>query len=319
MTEEEKKCTQVRQRLMKYMEVNTECTQKAVANGIVKSTTLINQFLKDKYNGNSYAVALAIDNWLNRQENKKWEVVVPTVRTSVLLAIHKASRLCQTTNGMGIVVGYSGSGKTLASKDFAKKNTGVILIETVPGDSPVAVLRKINRAANGDGVGSFSVLMEKTIATLKGTERLITIDEAENLSERSLNVIRRIHDLAEVGVIYVGLHQFGALVNRLGGEYEYIKNRLTIPVKITSITPADAQLILETIIPEVKPLVPLFYSLSLKCARRMVNLAKQCLRVLSLPENVGLELNEDLIRDVHEAMRIDGMGYADVEKEMEYA
>jgi len=304
------KIESIRLRLADYLRDHPEVTQSSVARGIVKSPAVISMFMKNAYKGEVYAVAIAVDNWLNRQEHKRFVAEVPFVMTSVAARVFQAAELCQTTNSMGLLVGRSGVGKTKAAQAFAYQHPEVVLVETFPGDTQAAVVREINKRSGGDGKGNFTTLFESTVQILKGTDRLIIIDESENLPAKTLNVIRRIHDLTGVGVLYVGLFQFGAMVNGLRGDYDYILNRISVPVKLTDPTVDDAKLMLGTIIPECNGLADIFHSLSLGCARKMVAHAQQCLRILSLPENQNFELNESFVRKVWNTIKTEGLGHA---------
>lgn len=61
-------------------------------------------------------------------------------------------------------------------------------------------------------------LLDSIVSKLKGSERLLMIDEAELLSTRSLEFIRRIHDLTGVGVVLAGMPRL--LINLKGKNNE---------------------------------------------------------------------------------------------------
>lgn len=64
------------------------------------------------------------------------------------------------------------------------------------------------------------------VEKLKNSERLIIIDEAELLSYKCLEVIRRIHDMAGVGVVLAGMPRLRANLRGKRGEYKQLYSRV---------------------------------------------------------------------------------------------
>ena len=71
---------------------------------------------------------------------------------------------------------------------------------------------------------------------------LLIVDEAETLTEQSLEYIRRLRDLAEIGVVLIGTERLFPLVRDPRGRFGQISSRVGFwPPVITAITQDDAK------------------------------------------------------------------------------
>ena len=97
---------------------------------------------------------------------------------------------------------------------YAKENTGAIVLETNASYTPKVLLQKLCDKLNLNNRGTLDQLFDAVVTKLANSERVIVIDEAENLSTRSLEFIRRIYDETKVGVALVGTDRL--LINLKG-------------------------------------------------------------------------------------------------------
>ena len=127
---------------------------------------------------------------------------------------------------INLVIGEAGLGKTVTLKQYAKTVDNVILVEVTPTYSPKVMLVELcNRLgivpsrSNHDNEVS---IVEK----LKGSDKLLIIDEAELLAYKSLEIIRRIHDMAKIGVVLAGMPRLRANLHGKNGEYKQLYSRI---------------------------------------------------------------------------------------------
>lgn len=194
--------------------------QKQVANAFGVSVTTVSQYLSGKYQGNCEELDRKVDEMLERQKAKVVEAkynaeFVPT------LAAKRGMEVMQFAHVEGeinVIFGAAGLGKTQMLKEYARKNSSAVLIEVDPSCTPKVLLRKIAEAVGATARGVNNELLDGIVSKLKGSERLLMIDEAELLSTRSLEFIRRIHDLSGVGVVLAGMPRL--LVNLKGKNNE---------------------------------------------------------------------------------------------------
>lgn len=65
--------------------------------------------------------------------------------------------------------------------------------------------------------GTSSEMLDTLIDELADTNRLIIIDEAQHLTERSIDTLRALNDRAGVGLVYAGTSD---ILNRMYGRHE---------------------------------------------------------------------------------------------------
>lgn len=194
--------------------------QKQVAQLLGVSIAVVSLYLKGDYNGNVAEIDRKVDELIERDKAKVVEAkynaeFVPTLAARKGMDI---MRFAHAEGEINVIFGAAGLGKTQMLKQYAKENSSAVLIETDPSCNPKVLLRKIAEAVGANARGVNNELLEGIVAKLKGSERLLMIDEAELLSTRSLEFIRRIHDLAGVGIILAGMPRL--LVNLKGKNNE---------------------------------------------------------------------------------------------------
>lgn len=215
------------QQLKEYME-RTKTQQKEIASKLGVSIAVVSLYLKGKYNGNTEELDLKVEQFLSRQKDKvldkqvSHEFVATFTARQIMAAIQDA----HVEGDMCVVYGASGLGKTQAVKQYAKENSGAILIETNMSFSAKVLLQKLCEKLGINSRGTLDQLFDAVVLKLKGSERVILVDEAENLPTRSLEFLRRIYDATKVGVALVGTPRL--LVNLKGknNELAQLYNRI---------------------------------------------------------------------------------------------
>lgn len=185
----------------------THITQKQLARELGVSNAVLSLFLADSYTGDNKKVAEKIRQYLHIGAVKRaltpdpnyCESLVNTKRVTEYLQMAHAS------NEILLLYGPAGCGKTTALKHYANNNNGVVYIESdATTGTPRAILLTILESIGGQPVGSTTQVMKNILDLLKGTNRLIIIDEAQHLTERSFDTIRAINDKIGIGLVYSG-------------------------------------------------------------------------------------------------------------------
>lgn len=113
--------------------------------------------------------------------------------------------MAHASNEILLLYGPAGCGKTTALKHYAENNNGVTYIEAdATTGTPRAILLTLLESIGGQPIGSTTQVMKSILNTLRGTNRLIIIDEAQHLTERSFDTIRAINDKIGIGLVYSG-------------------------------------------------------------------------------------------------------------------
>ncbi|WP_440162499.1 AAA family ATPase [Actinobacillus pleuropneumoniae] len=194
--------------------------QKQVAQLLGVSVATVSLYLKGEYNGNVADIDRKVDELIERDKAKVVEAKYNTAFVPTLAARRgmEVMAFAHVEGEINVIYGSAGLGKTQMLKEYERQNSSAVLIEVDPSCTPKVLLRKIAEAAGANARGVNNELLDSIVSKLKGSERLLMIDEAELLSTRSLEFIRRIHDLTGVGVVLAGMPRL--LINLKGKNNE---------------------------------------------------------------------------------------------------
>lgn len=213
--------------------------------GYDKSGGALSQWLSGKYPGDNERIADAVRGFLRREKAKtlKPKQEISFVMTSTALDAFDVAETCQIGGEIGVLIGRAGVGKTFFAKEYTRQNTGVILIEADLSYTTRDVFMELHRKCGGNGAPSLSKLKDDVIERLRGSGRLVIVDEAEFLPVRAIDLLRRVHDKAGVGILFVGLPRlFEGLISK-HNDYAYILSRIGVKGVMGSLGLDDVSMI----------------------------------------------------------------------------
>ena len=244
-------------------EVRAAVAQLMQAEGISNSAlareadigvSTVSSFLPAKYAGDNAEQALKLSRWLTSRRARERTnnavrrgpryVVTPTGNAIAAVLEH-----AQFAPDLSVIVGVPGVGKTTTVRQYANRNANVFVLTAEPtGASPRALLEDLGEAVGVAALGSSGQRVSKAIVRkLRGSSGLIVVDEAQHLSSLSLDQLRTIHDLAEVGVALVGNPAIFARLeggtNR--GQFAQLYSRVGMRVSRKGATKADVDALLD--------------------------------------------------------------------------
>jgi DNA transposition AAA+ family ATPase len=123
--------------------------------------------------------------------------------------------------------------------------------------------------------------MAGLIKSLKGSDRVILVDEANWLPKRSFGALRRISDVAEIGVVLVGTAELLPMVQDPEGRFGQISSRIGFwPALAKQISEKDCALLVTSYCAEELPdaVLKAFYGCCEGSARTLKNLLKNTYR-----------------------------------------
>lgn len=223
----------------------TGSTQSAIAKSIGLTASVISHFLKNTYQGDVQAVADRLNEYLNLEDERiAMRIQVSketTLKTRAYQEIHIILREISKECEMGLIVGDAGTGKTTALKAYAKANKTCILVEADHGYTARALFVDLCNTLHLETRGSIHDLLERVVTRLSESGRLIIIDEAEHLPYRALDLIRRIHDKAGVGVALVGMPRLQKNITGDRQHYAQLYSRIGAFRRIGALTDEDIE------------------------------------------------------------------------------
>ncbi|ENU7737890.1 AAA family ATPase [Salmonella enterica] len=262
-------------------------SQGQVARAIGRSVTAMNQYVQGKYNGDIVDMEERIANFIRRVREKQNAlriderfVSTPTARKGleVLAYAHQECEIC-------VLYGAAGLGKTMTLKEYARRDDAVIFIEADPGYTARTLLEELCGRLKQNKNGNIHTLIDLCVEKLKGTGRLLIIDEAELLPYRALEVIRRLHDKAGIGVVMAGMPRLITNLKGKRGEFAQLYSRVALALDMgNSLDREDFDQIAVDLMPEAEDqkIRNALYDQSKGNARRLFKLARGVYRTCDI-------------------------------------
>jgi DNA transposition AAA+ family ATPase len=178
-----------------------------IAGMISRPGATVSQYINKGYRGNLKEVEKDIERLLSREEDLEFVGGAKAfVETEASRMICEVLAYCDMNQKMGVALAPSGSGKTETCKEYKRKHRGTILITSdIVTRSPRTILRRIVQQVGGIGRRtSTSEFLQALIERLKGSKRLIVVDDGHFISFEGIEALRKIHDGASVGICLLG-------------------------------------------------------------------------------------------------------------------
>ena len=151
-------------------------------------------------------------------------------------------------NGMGLITGIAGIGKTAAVKAFAKGCNHVVHLELSPLTAGKqtglkALCERVGEKVNEKG----PKLLETTMRRLwmlrqtehSGGDALVVIDEAQHADIELLEVYRHLWDQLTIGFVLVGNEQLRDKFEKLRKDHPQIRSRIGSYLELDGIDESD--------------------------------------------------------------------------------
>lgn len=196
--------------------------QKTTAKLLGVSVAVVSLYLKGEYTGSVDKIDKKVEEVIGREKIRELvkgynATFVRTKQAKRGLAMIDS---VHAEGEMGVLFGQAGLGKTQILKQYVKENSAAVLIETDPSCTPKVLLRRIAKAVGCSETGTNDALFENIVNKLTGAGMVLLVDEAELLSTRSLEFIRRIQDISKCGVVLAGMPR---LIENLKGRRNELK------------------------------------------------------------------------------------------------
>lgn len=272
--------------LQQLME-NKGYSQAHVAKAIGKSPAVINQVLQGKYNGDVKAINEAIRSFIQKESerDKSRKISTEFVATNMARRAMELIDFAHVECEISVLYGAAGLGKTMVMREYSKRHPNAILIEADPCYGAGVLLEELCKRLGINKRGNIHELSEECVTALKGSGRLIMVDEAELLHYRALEVLRRIHDKAGVGVVLAGMPRL--IINLKGkkGEYAQLYSRVGIALDMGSnLSRTDFDELAVSLLPEAEEasIADALFDNAKGNARRLVKLARGTIRTCTI-------------------------------------
>jgi DNA transposition AAA+ family ATPase len=221
--------------------VNGGVSWKYISNYTKLSVPLLQEFVGGNISAGRdlYEIVKAVESFLKHREFYGSPLnETEIVRTKIFKEIVAVCAYAREDKSIVIIDGPAGSGKSMAVHGLKQQYpVDVLIVSDVVTKSPVSILPLIGRQVPLDALkGSISQQLHRIIDKMYNSQRLIIVDEAHFLSWESLEVLRRINDAAQIGIVLCGQERLYLEMKRQKGPFlwDQISSRLgirhTVPV-----------------------------------------------------------------------------------------
>ncbi|HEY0464568.1 MAG TPA: AAA family ATPase [Polyangiaceae bacterium] len=244
----------VRERVRKIIETVGGYSQSLVSREASLSTTTLSLFLSDTYTGNNQKVAKKLADWLNTRDEQESFDQLPEapawVDTPTSNRVLTALRYARLTNGIVLICGVAGVGKTKAIEQYAVISPNVWHVELSAATGNLrGALEEIASAVGIREIPRGVSAMQRAIATkVRGTKGVLVIDEAQHCTVRTLDEIRWFNDKCGIGVVFAGNERVHTQFSPGGERARYLDrlySRICKKVMVNKATPGDIAAILD--------------------------------------------------------------------------
>lgn len=230
------KVEQVKRWLAEYGKTRAWLSKKAA----VPSGTL-SQILSGKYISSPTKHLDLLLSVLETEAERLKDGTPGYVRGTVHMIMNVVFDRTRKHQNFGVVTGYVGVGKTRCAKEYAASAPLTILVESSPNMTPGVLLTVLLEALNSPVPPGLDRKFREIVRVLGGTNYLLIVDEAEKLSSSALEYLRRIRDMARVGIVLTGTEKLTNLIKPQHGQFDQIRSRVGMwPKTIESIDRDDA-------------------------------------------------------------------------------
>jgi DNA transposition AAA+ family ATPase len=170
--------------------VEGKLSQAKAAKELGVSSGLISAYKSKNYTGNITALEEKIRSFLQREERRIDDVAIPIVETTTIENIRRAVEIAHDYKDIAVIVGDAGTGKTTAIKIYESASHAALVVYAYPGITQQKVLAEIARAVGAYQKGGKAVLIERIVEELRGWDVVLIIDQADYLTDASLELLR---------------------------------------------------------------------------------------------------------------------------------
>lgn len=224
-------------------------TQAALARLARISASSLNQIIRGSY---ATSPSKQIDACLSAMQaaDDTTENRLPVVETSVCKLATTCCRMARRYHNFAVLSAYVGTGKTVGLKHYANTHPNTYIVEATPTMTTQSLIKQLAQTvASYSGKGSIDDRFRAIVDTLKNTDSLLIIDEAETLTPHQLHTLRRIRDLANIGIVLAGTEQLSGLIKPPHGQFDQIRSRTGFwPQTVQGISKTDAAALVQAVL-----------------------------------------------------------------------
>ncbi|MDR2798217.1 MAG: AAA family ATPase [Treponema sp.] len=223
-------------------------SQARAARELRVSAGLISAYKSRSYNGNVEVFENKIRTFIEREGQRRAEVSIPIVETTTTENISRAVEMAHICKDIAVITGEAGTGKTTAVKQYVAESRAAFGVYVCRDLTQYQLVIEIARAVGVSAKGSKFAIIDRIVGELKGRDTVLIIDQANYLTDTSLELLRCIIvDMAEVGLVLVGLPSLKIQLENLRNDHEQLLSLVGTFLKVNRMRAEDAANIIQSV------------------------------------------------------------------------
>lgn len=231
----------------------TKKSQAQVASEIGFSSSALSGFLSGTYSA-PHTIITAIENLAEVNKQREVAPKKPEFQeTGVVTAVTQAIRYCHLLGNITVAYGDAGVGKTVAVERYLAANPLAIGIDLTPTDASITGVNELIAEQLGIREKVERRQTRAIVDKLRGSGRVIIVDEAQFLTTRTIDHLRRMSDRSGVGVCFVGNDKLNSSINGNGSsDFSQLFSRrgMNPEVRVSDITKEEIEKIFGSYVPD---------------------------------------------------------------------
>lgn len=271
-------------------------SQSQVAKSIDFASGTLSAWIGGKYGADAQNIETAIRQYLDleSQREEATTIQLKVLVTTAFADIVNGLNMARQKKAIVSITGEPGVGKTIAVKDYASKHAEVVLVEVDHSFTSRDLFVELCETLGLVATGSLHNLHKRVVEKLRGSGRLVIVDEAEYLPRLALDMLRRLRDFAGIPIALVGLPRLNENIQGDRNNFACLSSRMRMRRRVGSLTKTDEELIVREYLGKVSEDVLAELRKYAKAnARVLVELIDICLDILRL--NKGLQMSTDVV------------------------
>lgn len=202
---------EARQAIRDYREKHSK-SQNEIAKELGFSATAVSQFMSGTYQASTQGIIESVERLIKISVKRDVAPKRPGFKmTTASRRVTDLITLCHVQGELGVAHGDPGVGKTMAVRQYAKSNPDAVVITVSPTSATISGVNELIAEKLKIKEKVTRRITAEIIAKLRGSKRVIIVDEAQHLKARVVNHLRSIIDATydedtgeQIGMALVG-------------------------------------------------------------------------------------------------------------------
>jgi DNA transposition AAA+ family ATPase len=242
------------QELFEYLDARG-ITQAQASRELGCSPGLLSSLKTGTYPGDVTKWQEVIANYLERERSRSTILEIPIIETSLLKQVQAACDIAYEEPDIAVITGPAGCGKSEAFKAYVRRHQErVYYLEANKATTPHVLIMRLAELFGLSMKGNASDVTNRIGAFLQGRDTLAIIDQADDLSDHSLEYLRQIvFDAGQIGLVLAGLPKLAGQIMNARNDHDQLLSRVGLYLRLPAVEAAEMSQILRSVWPSIDP------------------------------------------------------------------